>query len=590
VTPSLLAAPTLAAILFAIAAAVVLLHLLRPRPQRQVLASTLLWGQILRGPRLPPARWRWWLSLALALAIALALGLAALARNLGGIGGQQRPLLVVVDSAPSMSARLADGETRWQRAIAHARALVQSAPVTRRVMVLDTMQRAPVAGALEPERALETLARLSPAAFGTPRMPRPAFDPAFEVHVFTDGVSLPSAPAHAVEHPVFEVAANVGIVAFEAHAVPGDPTRVEAFVQLFNAARAGTSVSLSIRGESGFAIAQQLELDARQSVDLTFDVSAHAGGVLGAAVSLADDAYAGDDLAFAFVPPHARKTILLFTRGNPPLQDALNALPGVEVTTLPPARYAHTSKADVHVFDRFAPRRRPAAPALLFDPPAVSWLAQEAGASAPADVSEWDATHPVMHGSRWELVRLQRASPLALPQGRALVTSAAGALVAASDTPPRLVRLGFALQDSNLARQAWFPVFLGNAIDWLSQMEVAVIHPLGAIEVPIRPASVHDGNGAPVPAVSTTHGTRFEAARPDIYTVRGEGRSVKVAVNSLEPRLSDINETRLAHIAGAAAPVSQPPRVGPEAGVWLLLAALLLLAVEWFAYMRRLTA
>jgi hypothetical protein len=54
--------------------------------------------------------------------------------------------------------------------------------------------------------------------------------------------------------------------------------------------------------------------------------------------------------------------------------------------------------------------------------------------------------------------------------------------------------------------------------------------------------------------------------------------------------LSDINATRLAHGTGSAAPPSRASRIGLESSVWLLLAALFLLAVEWFAYTRRLTA
>jgi len=61
-----------AAVLALVAAIVVGLYLLRPPPQRMVLASTLLWERVLQRTRGASQRWRWWLSLLLSTLIALA--------------------------------------------------------------------------------------------------------------------------------------------------------------------------------------------------------------------------------------------------------------------------------------------------------------------------------------------------------------------------------------------------------------------------------------------------------------------------------------------------------------------------------------
>jgi Ca-activated chloride channel family protein len=588
VTPTSFPVLAAAGTVLAVSVAIILLHLLRPRAVQKVLASTLLWSRVLRGPRRPVPRWRWWLSLLLALAISLSLALAALAPDLASIGLQRQPLVIVLDDAPSMAARLPDGDTRWQRAASLARALIDASGPGREVILLDTMQRAPVAGPLPPHRAIESLLQLSPAPFGQPRLPPTALDPAFDVHVFTDGVALAAPPVHAVEHSVFSPVGNAGILAFEARTVPGAPTRVEALVQLFNASPAAKRVSLSVRGDGGFAIVHDVELGARESLDLTFDVSGYAGGVLGAAVSAAGDGFASDDLAFAFVPQHRPTRVLLVTPGNTALHDALRSLPGVIVSISTPDAYRPASAADVYVFDRFAPDRPPAGPAMLFRPPQVPWMTAP-GHTRRAAVVGWDEGHPAMRGSRWDTLQVRRASPAEPGEGIALVTSSAGPLVSARNRDSRRLRVGFALHESNLALQPWFPVFLGSAIAWLSQGTNVLSHPLGAVEIAARDARVRDGSGAPVPTTATATGTRFDAARPDVYSAEAAEQSFKVVANVLDPRFSDINASRLTVAEEPAAPTAL--RLA-RLDTWrlLLLVALGLLAIEWFAYTRRFTA
>jgi hypothetical protein len=589
VTAASVPALVAAGIVLAVVVAIVLLHLLRPRATQRVLASTLLWSKVLRGPRRPVPRWRWWLSLLLALAIGLSLALAALAPDLAALGMRRQPLAVVLDDAPSMAARLPDGDTRWERAVDLARVLIDGQGPGREVIVLDTMQRASVTGPLPPHRALESLLQLSPAPFGQPRLPPAALDPAFEVHVFTDGVALPASPAHAVEHSVFAPVDNAGILAFEARTVPSAPTRVEALVQLLNASTAPKRVSLRVRGDAGFAIVHDVELGAQESADLTFDVSAYAGGVLGAAVSTAGDGFPSDDIAFAFVPPHRATRVLLVSPGNAALHDALRSLPGVIVTVSTPDSYDPGRAADVYVFDRFAPEQPPAAPALLVRPSQAPWMT---GSSRPqpAAITAWNEAHPALRGSRWDTVQVKRASPADPGEGLALVMSSAGPLVSVVEGGHRRLRVSFALHDSNLALQPWFPVFLGSAIAWLSEGASVVSRALGPIEIPALDARVRDGSGTALETTTTDAGTRFEAVRPDVYTAQADGRQFKVVANVLDPRLADVNASRFTSPAQRAAPQAYQWATRLDAGRLLLLVALALLAIEWLAYTRRLTA
>ena len=168
---------------------------------------------------------------------------------------------------------------------------------------------------------------------------------------------------------------------------------------------------------------------------------------------------------------------------------------------------------------------------------------------------------------------------------------ASGAVVTAGEARARWVKVGFALQDFGFALQPDFPVFLGNALNWVTQATPVLVRGLGTVEVPLRAAQVRDGTGALVAVSPTDRGVVFEAPRADVYTVSAPDGEVLVAANATDPDYALINRTRLAE--AAAAPVAE----GASAGLWgmelwmlLLLLAGALLLIDWAALTRRFTA
>jgi hypothetical protein len=375
------------------------------------------------------------------------------------------------------------------------------------------------------------------------------------------------------------------LTAFEARALLQDPTRYQAFAQVHNASPGSKRVRLLIRGGDAFSVSQDLEVASGELVDLTFDVSAFEGGVLGAAVAAQGDAFPLDDLAYAVVAPHSARRVLLISAGNPRLVDSLRALPGTQLTVGTPSRYSATGRYDAYVFDRFVPAAAPRA-ALLF-------VSAETGRATNPTVDGWDTDHPLTAGIAWSELRVRRAAPGAAT-GVGLVWSAATApraLIAAWDNgTARAVRVGFGLDDSNFALQAGFPVFLGKALAWLTQDVQVLIRAPGQVQVPLRDARVKDGAGRPLPVLRGAAGTVFEAPRPDVYTASSNAGSVQVAVNVLDPRYAQINRSVLA--AGSEVPLAAAGAVHRWlAQSWALLLALaaVLLLVEWAAFTRRVT-
>ena len=172
-------------------------------------------------------------------------------------------------------------------------------------------------------------------------------------------------------------------------------------MQVLNASPGPQRVRLLITGVDHFSIAQDLDMRAGETVNATFDVSEFEGGVLGAAAVCQSDAFPLDDVAYAVIPPHRPKRVLLVTSGSSPLVDALRNVPGVRLTVVTPEGYTRAGQHDAFVFDRFAPSEPPAAGALLLRPPARNWLAGHSTVLANPRVTDWNEGHAVTSGIAW---------------------------------------------------------------------------------------------------------------------------------------------------------------------------------------------
>jgi len=578
------------ALLTAVALVIVLLHLLRPPPRRVVVPSLLLWVRVSRNRKHPDARRL--VLLLLALGAGLSLALALTRPEIPAIGASAQRLTLILDNSPSMAARTHDGRSRWQHAVEQARALLEKSGAASEVMLLDTIGRLRMSGFVDRDAASAALAQVPLPSWGNARIPPVPLVAGVQVHLFTDGVAQVDAPQRTIVHSVFEPADNVAVTAFEARPLAHDPTRYEALVQVLNASPGDHRVRLLITGDDHFSITQDLDLRAGETVNATFDVSDFEGGVLGAAVVLAQDAYASDDLAYTVVPPHRPKRVLLVTPGNPRLEDALRSLPGVRLVVVTPDRYPRAGAHDAAVLDRFAPAEPPGAGALLLRPPARKWLAGQSTVLTRPRITSWNEGHAVTGGIAWRKLRLARASlsdainitsdALVLASG-----SASGAVVTAGHSQARWIQVGFALQDSNFPLQPDFPVFLGNALSWVSAPIPVLTRGLGSVEVALSGAQVRDGSGISVAASVTAQGVVFEASRADVYTVSAPNGEILVVANLADPRYAQINRTRLS--GGDATAVRRDASArswNAELWVLLLLLAGAFLLFEWAVFTR----
>ena len=601
------------ALLGATLATVVFLYWLKPPPQRVVVPSTMLWNRLLKEKKRKTLldRLRWLISLMIALTIGLSVAAAMGRPELSSLGRDVRNITVVIDNSATMSTRTADGFTRWEHAVAHAGQLLRQGSAGGRFLILDTSGQAPPEEPGDRRSALEVLAGLTVSLSGEPEFPDL---PQGESEIFfvSDGIMVDGAPPEATLISVFEPAHNVGITAFEVVALPSEPTRYHAFVQMKNASSVAKQITLRLSGGNESGIRDTLTLRAGETRSRSIDLSSFGRGPVRAAITTDSDAFPADDYAYGFLPIRTQTRVLLFTRGNVYLENVLADEPRLSLDVMSPAQYNPQVSADVYIFDRFAPPEAPRGPAMLFLPPDVEWLTRTLALVEAPEVPGWNPAHPVLRFVALEDLRVDRAVRIAMPaESESRPQSSAGGagrepaaevvvgnrllpLVVVSELPERIVRVSFALEDSNFPLQPGFPIFLANTLGWLMDEQVALARSPGRVEVPLPMAAVTDLEGSDIIAWPLSDRTVFMADQPGLYTVVAEdGRRLRAAVNLASTERTSVNDSGFAsdELTATASTVLAGAEPGPSEELWvfLLLLALFLVVAEWVTYHRRLT-
>ena len=599
-------------LLSATVATVVFLYWLKPPPQRVVVPSTLLWDRLLKEKKRNTLldRLRWWLSLMLALIIGLSVASGMGRPELSSPGRDVRNITVVIDNSATMATRTADGFTRWEHAVAHAGRVLGQGSASGQFLILDTSGQAPPGEPGDRRSALEVLAELTVSLGDEPQFPDLP-EGESEIFFISDGVLVDDAPPEATLISVFEPAHNVGITAFQVEALPSEPTRFQAFVQVKNASDVGKQTTLRLSGSNEGGIRDTLTLGPGETRGRSIDLGNFERGPVRAVVTADSDAFPADDYAYGFLPIRTETRVLLVTRGNVYLENVLADEPRLSLAVVSPAQYDPQVSADVYIFDRFAPPEAPGGPTLVFLPPDVEWLTQTLAVVEAPEVPGWNPAHPVLRFVALEDLRIDRAARIAMPEeGDAGPTSVVGEtgrapaaevvvgspllpLVLVSERPDRIVRVSFALEDSNFPLHPGFPIFLTNTLGWLMDEQVALARPPGQIEVPLAMAAVTDLEGSDVATWPLSNRTVFMADQPGLYTVAQADRRIRVAVNLASTARTSVNDSGFTsdEITSAASTVLADTEVGPSEELWMafLLLALFLVVVEWVTYHRRLT-
>jgi hypothetical protein len=580
-----------ALIAFFTASAIITLYFLKHRRRRFVVSSTQLWKRVL-DKHLENSlfeRLRRYLSILLAVVTGLLVALAIARPEVEWLTGRSQRTVIVLDTSPTMQARMGDGKTRWQHAVEAAQSLVDAGAGSAQFRIADTSGHFDSPFTDNKAELRRLIERMRPVIAPTrfPELDKVPAGSESKVYFVTDGVSSVRVPKEANSISVFEAAPNVGITAFEIRSMPTAPLAYDAFLEIYNSSKDVREVEITVSGAGQQRITKKVKVGAGRIYNEDLDLSKFDGGPIRAAVRADGDAFSPDDIAYTYLPVKRRTKTLLVTRGSRFLENALKLDRLVDLTVVDPKDFTDGRDFDALVFDRFAPAQPPIRPALIVGAPDAPWLQKANGFIGQPRFESWDETHPVMkHVSLYD-VSIESAAKIDPAKLTVLASSGGRAPLILASEHPRWIQLAFSLEASDFPYHTGFPIFVDNTIAWFGRERLALRRTPGVVEVPIAKAEVRTIDGTSVPTQESPGGTIFEATDPGLYVASGADVRQYVAVNFASRDFSDINSSDIKE--NETAKTAGIPFLRRELWFYMLCGALLLIAAEWFTYHRRIT-
>ena len=434
---------------------------------------------------------------------------------------------------------------------------------------------------------------------------------------------------------------NTGIVGIAARRDAEDPAMVRVFVDVLNARSARATAVLTLSFAGAVVERRALEVPARAAASgvagratATFEVRETAGGVLETRLG-GGDALAADDAAALVLAPAAAPAVRLVRREAEAsgvgltaatlLGDVLAELRTRSVETVTAAAYEQRAAegglapVDLTIFDRVTPSALPPGPTLSFGAapplPGVVGLGAAKAGGAATGVLFWTRAHPLLRNVSLDALVVAETMPLRIDPGAAgawgvstLARGRAGPLIVLAEGPAaRHIVVAFELGRSNWPLQATFPVFLADALDYLTLRGEAAdarsFTTAQAARVLLRPGAARPAwltlrgpELAEVPVPPEGAGTTPTVAlgvleRAGVYAIEGEATvELAVAVNLVDETESTLASPALLEVAGRAVPGVAGGPARREVWAWFVMAAGALLLVEWVVYAWRVRA
>ena len=336
------------------------------------------------------------------------------------------------------------------------------------------------------------------------------------------------------------------------------------------------------------------------------------GGVITARLDdVTDDLVTDNQASLVLTPPRPRR-VLLVTPGNIFLERGLNLDPDVVLEECAPDEFATVGKSgagyELVVFDGALPSAPlPPGNYLVFGAESAQMPVTASGSSDNPTFIDQSRTHPVMRFVDLEGLHLRTAlHTQTQPWGQSLADADSGPLIAAGEHDGlRVVSVSFNLSDSDWPLRVSFPIFLTNAVRWLTasgglgadQPET----PTGgaaAVTVPGGQSSVSitrpDGSVTAVNAPPTGGAVLVDDTRQSgVYHAHAGSLDYPFAVNldsADESRLAAQKPPALTHpgtpqVAAVHLPLSH--RAKDDIWPTLAAAALGLMLLEWFVFHKR---
>ena len=606
-----------AAIAFAAAIPIVIVfYLLKRKRVIHLVSSTLLWQKFLAETQAssPFQRLRHnWLLILQILVLLLAI-FALMRPYLAGEGRTGRLRVAILDASASMMAtdvqpnrfalakadleKLIDGlkgNDQLVLLLAAAHTEVKQSATTdkvalRRALATCVPMETPTRLA-EALKLAETLVKNRPESEGP------------EIHLFSDGAAsglddFQNKNLPLVYHRYGRGSDNAGITSMDVRANPANPRERALFATIANLSTNTRAAELELSFGTDVVETRTVTLTATNTQPLVFVAPQTRDGVFTLRIKN-EDALAADNRAsiVSLIPQPAR--VLLVSRGNRFLEKALRTAPNAELTIVPAlAEQAHNF--DVVVLDDINPGVWPAANVLAFHVVNTNLFPSWENAKAPPIV-DWKSGHPLLRFVSLDNVQVAETLGIkAPPWGVGLVESPNTPLVVAGELYRRkVVWVGFDILQSTWPLRISFPIFVGNAIEWLNpsasrnaELMVRAGEPFRfPLEQPIAKAELTTSDGERR-TLAVEPGAREliigDTHHQGVYKLSAGTNEVTFCVNLLDAAESNLTpREELPFGKYSKVTATAVKRANVELWRWIAAAALAFLLFEWWFYHKR---
>jgi von Willebrand factor type A domain/Aerotolerance regulator N-terminal len=612
-------------LLFAAAAAVMVgLYILKLRRRTFAVPFVPLWNRILKDKEATSlfSKLKRLLSLLLQLLVLACLVLAVGDPRAQATLIKGRTLVVLLDASASMQAtdgsptRLAQGKEEVKRLL---RGLSGADRMLIAQMDATTTPVSPLSSdTSELERALETVQATDTRAdfarglrFATDTL-RGADNS--EIVVVSDGALRAAEDSLGKVHlgdaklsyvTVGKEARNVAISQFSVRRYPLDKNHYEVMLEVTNTGPETEDIELSLLGDGTLVDLSKLKLKPGERLPRFYRDLSGASRTLEAKLRPLEgsvDLLPADNHAFALLPERRRAKVTVVTSGNTYLEAALLLDEYLDVEIVSPANFAKSpKKTDVVILDGVTPVELPESNAIFLDPRGAGAPVKVEQAITAPGFDKIDRKHP--------LVRFLALDDVNIATGHRLVPGPGDRVVGASNEGALLVTgqrgrfkfmaLGFDVRDSDLPLRIAWPLLLLNTINYFtgeSGTYLSSFRTGDVWHVPVRgdlksvtvvgagetkeSAPVHEGRAV------------IQGTKAGFYEIRAEGQeTVYFASNLLDVEESSLQPQKDLSVDGKAAGMVSGFKVGVRRELWvyLLLAVVAVVVIEWLTYHRRVT-
>jgi hypothetical protein len=402
------------------------------------------------------------------------------------------------------------------------------------------------------------------------------------------------------------------VTAFSVRRYPLDKSRYEAMLEVTNTGDAPEDIELTLTGDGQPVDITKLRLKPGERLPRFYPNLSGASRTLEANLRMLDgtkDDLPADDHAFALLPERRRAKVLVVSPGNTYLEAALLLDEYLDVTQLTPEAYAKRSPAgaggfDTVIFDGATPAEFPRANAIYLDPRGPGSPVKVLGELTQPGFDHIDRKHPIVRFTALDNVNIARGHKLAPEPGDKIVGASdeGPILIAGTRDGFKFVAVGFDIRASDFPLRVAWPLFLLDAINWFTDEDATYLSSFKTGDVWRIPvagggsvATLKEPGGRTVQVPVHEGRAVFLGERAGFYELSA-GQATGAPTTSFAANLLDATESHIAPASVLAVDGKAAGRVtGFHAGVrremwiYLLIAAVLLTAIEWATYHRRIT-